>query len=94
MELTNAVALDWPASGQSSTSAMEVRHVCIVGSSELTKALGLRQCELPTYIYRMRMLGYPPGHLEAAKIQTSGLSLFDRDGKGIQYFASLVMLVV
>lgn len=30
----------------------------------------------------MRMLGYPPGWLEEAKKQVSGLMMFDKHGKG------------
>lgn len=46
-------------------------------SSDLQKALGLKRKELPSYIYRMRLFGYPPGWLEDAKVLTSGLTLFD-----------------
>lgn len=45
-------------------------------SEDLKQALGLRKRELPTFIYRMRMYGYPPGWLEDAKVSHSGLSLF------------------
>ncbi|CAO1367747.1 unnamed protein product [Diamesa serratosioi] len=45
-------------------------------SDDLRAALGISQTELPSHIYRMRELGYPPGWLEEAKIQHSGLSLF------------------
>lgn len=50
-------------------------------SKDLRNALGLRSKELPMHIYRMRMLGYPPGWLEHAKVSGSGLTLFDSDGK-------------
>ncbi|XP_076383319.1 zinc finger CCHC domain-containing protein 8 homolog isoform X2 [Megalopta genalis] len=55
---------------------------CIPGhlSSTLRKALGLRENELPMHIYRMRELGYPPGWLEEACLQHSGISLFNSDG--------------
>lgn len=53
-------------------------------SDELRQALGLRASQLPPYIYRMRMLGYPPGHLQDAIKETSGLAVFDADGKGLQ----------
>lgn len=46
-------------------------------SQPLRQALGLRDQELPLYVYRMRMLGYPPGWLEDAKVTTSGMELFD-----------------
>ncbi|KAG7208869.1 hypothetical protein KM043_015053 [Ampulex compressa] len=50
-------------------------------SKNLRKALGLKDNELPKHIYRMRTLGYPPGWLEEARLQHSGLSLFNSDGK-------------
>ncbi|XP_015191074.1 PREDICTED: zinc finger CCHC domain-containing protein 8 homolog [Polistes dominula] len=49
-------------------------------SKDLRNALGLRDNELPLHIYRMRALGYPPGWLEEARLQHSGLSLFNSDG--------------
>lgn len=33
-----------------------------------------------TFFLRMRLLGYPPGWLEEARLQHSGLSLFNSDG--------------
>lgn len=48
-------------------------------SDNLRQALGLRRKELPLYIYKMRLYGYPPGWLEEAKVETSGLSLFISD---------------
>ncbi|XP_058806811.1 zinc finger CCHC domain-containing protein 8 homolog [Phymastichus coffea] len=48
---------------------------------QLREALGLRNDELPRHIYRMRVLGYPPGWLEEARLQHSGLSLIDQNGK-------------
>ncbi|KAL3316927.1 hypothetical protein Ciccas_004422 [Cichlidogyrus casuarinus] len=36
-------------------------------SSNLRDALGLRQNDIPLYIYKMRSLGYPPGWLKAAR---------------------------
>lgn len=42
----------------------------------LQKALGLSRSEIPTHVYRMRVLGYPPGWLEGAKVTESGLQLF------------------
>lgn len=47
----------------------------------LREALGLRNNELPAYIYRMRALGYPPGWVEEAFESQSELSLFDSNGK-------------
>ncbi|XP_076232999.1 zinc finger CCHC domain-containing protein 8 homolog isoform X2 [Calliopsis andreniformis] len=49
-------------------------------SNNLRKALGLRDYELPRHIYRMRTLGYPPGWLEEARLQHSGITLFNSDG--------------
>ncbi|KAK2576331.1 hypothetical protein KPH14_005692 [Odynerus spinipes] len=49
-------------------------------SKALRNALGLRDDELPKHIYRMRVLGYPPGWLEEARLQHSGLTLFNSDG--------------
>lgn len=50
-------------------------------SAELRSALGLRENELPLHIYKMRLFGYPPGWLEEAKVQNSGLSMFVNPGK-------------
>lgn len=44
-------------------------------SRTLRKALGLSRSELPTHVYRMRLLGYPPGWLEVSKVTESGLQL-------------------
>ena len=49
-------------------------------SSNLRRALGLKDNELPRHIYRMRTLGYPPGWLEEARLQHSGISLFNSEG--------------
>lgn len=46
-------------------------------SDDLRDALGLRSRELPLYIYKMRLYGYPPGWFEDAKIAQSGISLLD-----------------
>lgn len=48
-------------------------------SDALKSALGLRRGEIPFYFYRMRVMGYPPGWLEEAKVADSGLSLFIAD---------------
>ncbi|XP_041347941.1 zinc finger CCHC domain-containing protein 8-like [Gigantopelta aegis] len=50
-------------------------------SDDLREALGLASNQLPSYIYRMRMLGYPPGWLAEAQMDTSGLVIFDKHGK-------------
>ncbi|XP_041976845.1 zinc finger CCHC domain-containing protein 8 homolog [Aricia agestis] len=52
-------------------------------SGQLRHALGLKRNELPMYIYRMRMLGYPPGWLEEARISHSGIAMFDSTGSAI-----------
>ena len=44
-------------------------------SAQLRTALGLNDDQLPSYIYRMRELGLPPGWLKAAEIDHSGLSM-------------------
>lgn len=49
-------------------------------SKELRDALGLRKRDLPPHIYGMRVLGYPPGWLEQAKVYHSGITLFDAKG--------------
>lgn len=46
-------------------------------SNNLREALGLRSRELPLFIYKMRLYGYPDGWLEEAKINHSGLSLIN-----------------
>ena len=43
---------------------------------------GIRENQLPPYIYQMRLLGYPPGHMLDAQIDESGISMFDKHGKG------------
>ncbi|KAL7302986.1 hypothetical protein TKK_0004212 [Trichogramma kaykai] len=45
-------------------------------SSNLREALGIEESELPVHIYRMRQLGYPPGWLEEARLQHSGLAVY------------------
>ncbi|CAL1262727.1 unnamed protein product [Larinioides sclopetarius] len=52
-------------------------------SSDVRKALGLKDNQLPPYIYKMRVIGYPPGWMDDAKLETSGLSLYDEEGKAI-----------
>ncbi|XP_023296969.2 zinc finger CCHC domain-containing protein 8 homolog [Lucilia cuprina] len=52
-------------------------------SDKLREALGLRRGELPFFFYRMRVLGYPPGWLEEAKVEHSGINLFNSDGTKI-----------
>lgn len=58
---------------------------CFVFSDVLREALGLQQNQLAPFVYQMRMLGYPPGWMEEAKAETSGLAMYDKEGKG-KYF--------
>ncbi|VVD04414.1 unnamed protein product [Leptidea sinapis] len=46
-------------------------------SGQLRSALGLKHNELPLHVYKMRLLGYPPGWLEEARISHSGITMFD-----------------
>ena len=50
-------------------------------SRKLRDALGLRDGQLPPYVYRLRELGYPPGWLREAQILHSGLSLYLGEGE-------------
>ncbi|CAF4938948.1 unnamed protein product [Pieris macdunnoughi] len=52
-------------------------------SGQLRHALGIKRYELPLYIYRMRLLGYPCGWMEEAKILPSGINMFDSTGTRI-----------
>ena len=44
--------------------------------------MGLKPDQLPSYIYRMRLFGYPPGWLMEANRKTSTLAMYDKDGNG------------
>ena len=48
-------------------------------SDELRKALNLANHDLPPFIYRMRMLGYPPGWLPGN--HDSGIVMYGKEGK-------------
>ncbi|XP_071945219.1 zinc finger CCHC domain-containing protein 8-like [Antedon mediterranea] len=54
-------------------------------SETLRNALGLNSNQLPLHIYQMRVYNYPPGHLKAAEIVTSGLTVYDNpeDGESV-----------
>ncbi|XP_034252102.1 zinc finger CCHC domain-containing protein 8 homolog [Thrips palmi] len=52
-------------------------------SRQLQRALGLEANQLPRHVYRMRVLGYPPGWVEEARVSHSGLSLFNSDGQEV-----------
>jgi len=54
-----------------------------VYSESLRAALGVKPNHLPPYIYQMRIFGYPPGHLENARQEASGLSMFGKHGRGL-----------
>jgi len=54
-------------------------------SDDLREAMGINHQQLPPYIYKMRAIGYPPGWLEEAKVQSSGLAMFDKHGRGKVY---------
>ncbi|XP_043642227.1 zinc finger CCHC domain-containing protein 8 homolog [Drosophila teissieri] len=49
-------------------------------STKTRHAMGYSRGQLPFIFYRMRMLGYPPAWLEEAKVQSSGIALFNADG--------------
>ncbi|CAF3153323.1 unnamed protein product [Rotaria sp. Silwood2] len=49
---------------------------------ELRQALGLRDNQLPMYIYNMRRCGYPPGWLREARVKKSGLQVFHDNEEG------------
>ncbi|KAL9919120.1 zinc finger CCHC domain-containing protein 8 homolog [Glossina fuscipes fuscipes] len=52
-------------------------------SDNLREAMCLKRGELPFFFYRMRYLGYPPGWLEDAKVEHSGITLFNSDGSAV-----------
>lgn len=58
-------------------------HIFIYCSKELQDALGIVANTLPPFIYRMRELGYPPGWLKEAELETSGLTLYDGKSKSL-----------
>ncbi|XP_032591558.1 zinc finger CCHC domain-containing protein 8 homolog isoform X2 [Drosophila grimshawi] len=53
-------------------------------SSKTRHAMGFSRGELPFMFYRMRLMGYPPAWLEEAKVQSSGIALFNADGSEVQ----------
>jgi zinc finger CCHC domain-containing protein 8 len=52
-------------------------------SDKLREALGIGDNEVPPYIYKMRMLGYPPGYIPS--VNSSTLVLYDADGNVDNY---------
>lgn len=54
-------------------------------TSEARKALRLKKNQLPSFIYKMRVIGYPPGWLEEAKMgDASELEMFDIEGRHVK----------
>ncbi|PRD20347.1 UNVERIFIED_CONTAM: zinc finger CCHC domain-containing protein 8 [Trichonephila clavipes] len=49
-------------------------------SDELRNALDLKPNQIPLYIYRMRLLSYPPGWLQEAQVESSGINVYDSKG--------------
>ncbi|KAG8185270.1 hypothetical protein JTE90_023883 [Oedothorax gibbosus] len=45
-------------------------------SEKLREALGLGPDHIPSFIYHMRVLDYPPGWLEEATVESSGIALY------------------
>ncbi|XP_037715539.1 zinc finger CCHC domain-containing protein 8 homolog [Drosophila subpulchrella] len=52
-------------------------------STKTRHAMGFSRGQLPFMFYRMRVLGYPPAWLEEAKVQSSGIALFNADGSEV-----------
>lgn len=48
-------------------------------SNHLRSAMDIRRNELPDYIYKMRIHGYPPGYLQQAEDSASFMKYFGRD---------------
>lgn len=69
----------------SSGSQDEIRPGRI--SAELRAALNIAENDLPIWIYRMRALGYPPGWLNKAIVDTNDIfdtDAFDEGGSGVK----------
>ncbi|BFG05618.1 zinc finger CCHC domain-containing protein 8 homolog [Drosophila madeirensis] len=49
-------------------------------STKTRHAMGYNRNELPFMFYRLRVMGYPPAWLEDAKMQSSGIAIFNADG--------------
>ncbi|KAK4329175.1 hypothetical protein Pmani_000466 [Petrolisthes manimaculis] len=52
-------------------------------SYNLRHALGLRGNQLPLFVYRMRVLGYPPGWLRDAEVHQADVKMYDGQGKSV-----------
>ncbi|GFY68766.1 zinc finger CCHC domain-containing protein 8 [Trichonephila inaurata madagascariensis] len=53
-------------------------------SDELRNALDLKPNQIPLYIYRMRLLSYPPGWLQEAQVESSGINVYDSKGYALK----------
>lgn len=56
-------------------------------SENLRYALGLRPNQLPLFIYRMRVLGYPPGWLKEAEVHQADVKMYDASGQSKKLLA-------
>ncbi|XP_017778317.1 PREDICTED: zinc finger CCHC domain-containing protein 8 homolog [Nicrophorus vespilloides] len=45
-------------------------------SDKLRNALGLGSDEIPAHVYKMRLMGYPPGWLQEAKVAASNMNIY------------------
>lgn len=54
-------------------------------SENLRYALGLRPNQLPLFIYRMRVLGYPPGWLKEAEVHQADVKMYDASGQKVSH---------
>ncbi|GAB6033544.1 hypothetical protein CHUAL_013417 [Chamberlinius hualienensis] len=52
-------------------------------SDNLRRALDLGKYDVPFFIYKMRVLGYPPGWLKDAEVTSSGLTVYGQGGKEV-----------
>ncbi|GFU39100.1 zinc finger CCHC domain-containing protein 8 [Nephila pilipes] len=53
-------------------------------SEELRNALDLKPYQIPLFVYRMRLLSYPPGWLEEAQVESSGINVYDSKGYALR----------
>lgn len=54
-------------------------------SEALRHALGLKHNQLPLFIYRMRVLGYPPGWLLDAEVHQADMKMYDASGESVSH---------
>lgn len=50
-------------------------------SDTLRRAIGIRKYDIPPHVYKMRVMGYPPGWLEEARVCHYNIAVFGSDGK-------------